>query len=80
MIAAVACVGCLIYQLNLVSDTLGRLGAYFLIFACLAASHLALARRGLLLLGGSLVYFVVMIIVLGKSGVWPYASAILGIG
>lgn len=84
-IAAIfSCVGCLIWQLNFVSDTLGRLGAYGSIFICAMAAILMAngkQSRGhaFFLIAFCIVYFVVAILFLGKEGVFPYSSKILGI-
>ena len=84
MAAVFSCVGYLIWQLNYVSDTLGRFGAYGSVFTCIMLTSLmANGKRSrghaVVLVAISVVYFVVMIMLLGKEEVYPYSSAILGI-
>lgn len=76
--------GGIFFQLNFVADTLGRLAYYFLPFLCCATS-LCSSRKELRVVlpsvfFASVLYFVAMTIVLGKEAVYPYASALLGIG
>ena len=83
--SAIACVGGLMWQLNYVADTLGRLGAYGMVLLCVMAALLAAngrRSRGHLAVALSLfaVYFVAAVMVLGMEEVYPYASAILGLG
>ena len=73
------------WQLNYVADTLGRLGAYGMVLLCVMAALLAAngrRSRGHLAVALSLfaVYFVAAVMVLGMEEVYPYASAILGLG
>lgn len=84
-VCLLASVGALFWQLNLVAPTLGRLGYYGVI----ALPYLTgiykdngrnTAERNLVLLLCALVYFIVMTLMLGKNGVWPYTSQILGVG
>lgn len=82
---AFASIGCLLYQLNLVADTLGRLGAYFTVLSIPATSLMtSFGRRTtngtMIMLVGCAAFFTVMNLYMGKSGVWPYTSTILGIG
>lgn len=79
-----AIIGNLLAQLDFVSNTLGRLGLYGSIFACMAAATLAANQKESrghvsLMIVMCILYFIIMTIMLGKSEVYPYSSAILGI-
>lgn len=83
-LCATAVVGSLLWQLNYVASTLGRLGYYGSALVPLIGGLLSLCGKrtrrsfvSLILL--ALVYFVAMTLVLGKSGAYPYTSLILGI-
>lgn len=73
--------GAVLLQLNIVADTLGRLGYYLLPFVCYLVALLSSRReRGwnshsVVFL--SFVYFVTMTLLLGKEGVVPYESSAL---
>lgn len=83
-IAIASIVGCVCWQLNMVSPTLGRLGYYGVALIPYMALFLyendKRSKGHLFLLVFFLaVYFIVMILVLGKEGAYPYTSTILGI-
>lgn len=77
-------VGCLFTQMNIVASTLGRFGNYgYMLMPYLACFYMQNGKkfRGhlFLLIMLSAVYFLVITVFLGKSGVYPYKSIILGI-
>ena len=83
-ISGVIIIGCLAWQLNYVASTLGRIGYYgsmFIpLFGVLLASNKITPRKHLaLLIIATSVYFIVMILLLGKEGVFPYSSNYFGI-
>lgn len=83
-IAIAAIVGCVCWQLNMVSPTLGRIGYYgvaLIPYMALFLHENEKRSKGhlFLLVFFLAVYFVVMILVLGKEGAYPYTSTILGI-
>lgn len=77
-------IGSLLWQLNLASPTLGRIGYYGTALLPAAVAMLRANKRSrgrfTLAVGLAAVYFVVMILMLGHEGVVPYTSTILGIG
>jgi|GEM_PF-4141761 len=78
-------VGGVAWQLNYIAPTLGRLGYYGTMLFCVQASLLASngrrsSRHLFMLVVLAMVYFVVMTLVLGMSGSYPYTSVLLGIG
>lgn len=82
--AMFSCAGGLVWQLNYVSDSLGRLGSYGTVFICaMAVSLMTNGKRSrghvVVLIAMCIVYFVVMIMFLGKEEVFPYSSTLLGI-
>lgn len=84
VICLLSVVGCLAWQLNMVSGTLGRVGYYGTALipylgGVLAANGTRSRGQLWLLALFLLVYFVVMTLALGKAGAWPYTSQILGI-
>lgn len=76
--------GSLLWQLDLISATLGRLGYYGTGLVPLLGGLIASKgdrsriRSGFLILF-LLIYFIAMVIVLEKNGTWPYTSLFLGI-
>lgn len=83
-VCLLASVGCLAWQLNLVSPTLGRIGEYGSILipylgGVFAANMPQSRGRNTLLVTLLTVYFVAMKIILGLGDGWPYTSQILGI-
>lgn len=85
IVCAISSFGCLLWQLNLISATLGRIGYYGGVFIPLFISALAsisAAAKGLHFSAQALafMYFVVMTLILGHSGAVPYTSTLLGIG
>lgn len=84
IVCGASLVGSLFWQLNLVSDSLGRIGYYGTILFPLMVGMLGQngkRTRGkyILAIGLSVIYFVTLTLILGHSGVVPYASSILGI-
>lgn len=76
--------GCLFTQLNLVASTLGRFGNYgYMLLPYLACYYMNNGSKSkghlMLLILITLIYFVVLTLFMGKSGVYPYSSQILGI-
>lgn len=78
---AMLLLGCIFTQLNIVSDSVGRLGYYFLIYGALFISSLAFdsAGKGQLasfaLVFVLISYFVFAFIVRGGSEIYPYVTA-----
>lgn len=85
VVCGVALVGSLLWQLNLVSATLGRIGYYGTVLLPLAIAMLGSNERkqnGRLacFLGLLVFYFTAVTLILGQSGVMPYTSQLLGLG
>lgn len=80
----VALIGSLLWQLNLASATLGRIGYYGtilipLVVAMLGSNGPKTRSQFLFSMVCSSVYFVVITLMMGQSGVVPYTSVLLGI-
>lgn len=82
-LGVVSAFGCLLRELDLVAKTLGRLGLYYMQFACVMTSDLVISKRKnqsaiLLFYLLQVLYFVVCFILLGQSDIYPYESSLIG--
>lgn len=82
-LAILSIFGCLLRELDIVSNTLGRLGLYYLMFACvMSASLICSSKRNqsiaMLFYILQACYFIVCTMTLGQSEIYPYQSSLGG--